>query len=497
VLSRSRWAQLGVLSLLAGVISVLPSSGSVATAATPTVQLRTVLHHQNVVIFPHQGDLFLTPGVYLASLNGAFEIDAFASPNGTVKLWQVRRDSNGAKRIRAITPAGPVDMTLGLPAFLHASLRNARGVEQGSTDMPFCPGGGFGMARSDGSGPDNTTYPLNCGSPLTKAAVWGIDQGWAAPLFMDMTVPRLKDGEFTLTIAVNPSYASQLGVPPALATTTVGLTITNDPNGGCKPGIPPCAVPQLQPVTQADRIRQGEGPAVTAAPSGGGSSSLAQANGTPDMRALPAHDLSTEHNTTDGHDYLDFGATIWNGGSGPLVVEGFRAGDSEVMPATQFIYQNGKAVRSYPAGQFEFDTRPGHDHWHMEDIAQYDLLDSSGNRIVLSDKQSFCLAPTDPIDLTTPGADWTPDQQGLWSACDGEQAIWLREVLPAGWGDTYFQTVAGQSFDITNTPNGKYFVRVTTDPSNRLTETDYTNNTSLLGVQLGGTAGNRTVTIVG
>jgi hypothetical protein len=231
-----------------------------------------------------------------------------------------------------------------------------------------------------------------------------------------------------------------------------------------------------------------EGPAA-AAPTG--TDPLQQASGVPDMRALPAHDLSISHQ--NNHDYLNFGATIWNAGSGPLVVEGFRGGDAEVMPATQFIYQDGRPVSSQVVGEFEFDHRPGHDHWHMADIAQYDLLDSTGTRVVLSDKQSFCLAPTDAIDLTLPGADWQPDTSSLWSACEGEDAIWLREVLPAGWGDTYYQSVAGQSFDITTLKNGQYRIRVTADPNDHLVETDYTNNVGLRTITLGGTPGHRTV----
>jgi hypothetical protein len=161
----------------------------------------------------------------------------------------------------------------------------------------------------------------------------------------------------------------------------------------------------------------------------------------------------------------------------------------------QYIYRDGAAVSSQPVGQFEFDTRHGHHHWHMEDIAQYDLLDKDGNRVVLSNKQSFCLAPTDAVNLTQPGADWRPDQAGLWSACAGAESIWLREVLPAGWGDTYYQSVAGQSFNITNLPNGHYLLRVTTDPNHNLLETDYDNNVGLLDITLHGTLGHRTVTI--
>jgi hypothetical protein len=65
--------------------------------------------------------------------------------------------------------------------------------------------------------------------------------------------------------------------------------------------------------------------------------------------------------------------------------------------------------------------------------------------------------------------------------------------MPAGWGDTYYQGVAGQSFDITDVPNGRYQLRVTTDPFHKILETSYADNTSLLTVDLAGTVGNRTV----
>ena len=66
--------------------------------------------------------------------------------------------------------------------------------------------------------------------------------------------------------------------------------------------------------------------------------------------------------------------------------------------------------------------------------------------------------------------------------------------MPVGWGDTYFQYVTGQSFDVTDLPNGTYRLRVTTNPDNVIRETRYDDNTALLTLTLGGSAGNRTVT---
>jgi hypothetical protein len=221
--------------------------------------------------------------------------------------------------------------------------------------------------------------------------------------------------------------------------------------------------------------------------------SLKGRGGVPDLRALPAHDMATHRE--GARDFLDFGATIWNAGSGPLVLEGFRHGARERMDATQFVYRDGRPVASHRVGQLEFDKRKGHNHWHLEDVARYDLLDAHGKRVMVSGKQSFCLAPTDAIDLTVRGADWQTQSSDLASSCGGEEAIWLREVLQAGWGDTYYQDRAGQSFNITGLPNGRYQLRITADPDHRLLETSYRNNVALIGVQLGGTPGHRTVKI--
>jgi len=50
-------------------------------------------------------------------------------------------------------------------------------------------------------------------------------------------------------------------------------------------------------------------------------------------------------------------------------------------------------------------------------------------------------------------------------------ALWVREMLPVGWGDTYFNSVAGQSFDITGVPNGTYYIEVIANPLHVLHET--------------------------
>lgn len=471
------------------------STSTAALSAAPSLRLFSVLHRFSVARFTGERQIQVAPGIYLASTGGAFEIDAVRTRHG-IALWQVRRDSTGVHRIRPIIPASTLRMGAGLPDFLHAVVRNPAGRIVTSQFLPYCFAAAFDQERVDASGPDRPSYPYDCGGRLTHATVWGIDQGWANSLYLGLRFAQ-PDGAYQFSLAITAGYARQLGIPAAAAHVTLTMTVRTTKDGACKDV---CVAPP-QPAITGESARSSSAVSQAIAPAAAGDPGTATpldqpgTDGIPDMRALPAHDLSVTHNRRNGHDYLNFGATIWNAGSGPFVLEGFRSGAREVMTARQFIYQDGKPVSSKVTGQFEFDKRRGHHHWHMEDIAQYDLLDQDGNRVVLSDKQSFCLAPTDPIDLTRPGADWQADQAGLWSACQGETAIWLREVLPAGWGDTYYQSVAGQSFDITSLKNGHYQIRVTADPLHRLVETSYENNVGLLPITVGGSTGHRTVTV--
>lgn len=115
--------------------------------------------------------------------------------------------------------------------------------------------------------------------------------------------------------------------------------------------------------------------------------------------------------------------------------------------------------------------------------------------MVISEKEAFCLAPTDGVDMTVPGAQWNPGQTGLGTACGDKSAIWVREVLHTGWGDTYYQGLPGQSLDVTDLPNGVYYVAVEANPDGVLYESDYSNNVELRRIRLGGTPGARTLVV--
>jgi hypothetical protein len=215
----------------------------------------------------------------------------------------------------------------------------------------------------------------------------------------------------------------------------------------------------------------------------------------PDLVALPAWGISIDHQHTGNRDFLTFGATVWDRGRSPVVVEGFRRPGEPIMDGWEYFYEDGVPVGRAPAGDLTYDARPGHQHWHFEQFARYALLDADQTQIVRSEKTGFCLSATDAIDMAAPGADWNPYAVGLETACGGRSSIWIREVLPSGWGDTYFQGLPGQSFDVTDLPNGTYYISVQANPDGLLIEGSMTNNTEERQITLSGERGNRKVTV--
>jgi len=214
----------------------------------------------------------------------------------------------------------------------------------------------------------------------------------------------------------------------------------------------------------------------------------------PDLVALPAWGMSTF--SAGKHDWLNFSATVWAGGNGPLDVEAFRSGGSRVMPAYQYFYRNGKVIGRVRAGTMGFDSGKGHSHWHFQQFAEYRLLSAGRKVVVRSQKVGFCIAPTDAVDMLLPRAVWVPQFTGFGGQCGSPTALWVREMMPVGWGDTYQQFLAGQAFDVTGLPNGTYFVQVTANPEHLLRETRYGNDTSLRRIILSGTRGHRHVKVL-
>lgn len=456
----------------------------VARAVTSGPSLRLVVGQNKVTLKRPEGrPAYLDIGAYVASEGGPFELWARRPDyDHPATLWQVVPAPGGG------TSTVPLDASLlapgwrGLSRFFRVTVTNEAGDVVLDRYHPFCPGTGD-LARVDDDGPATPTYPQLCsGNPFTLGAVWGIDDGWASSLFGYGSVDRVKgpDGRYTATVSIAPEYVTLFGIDAADATASVQLVVRSTKRQICREICPGDVSGPASSVASRMSVPTDPSPDPSLLP---------------DLVALPAWGISIETDPRSGREFLDFSATVWNAGPAPLVVEGFRAPGQQVMAAWQYVYSNGAPVSRSSAGQLMYDPRRGHQHWHFRQFATYSLLDASQSPVVRSQKESFCLAPTDAIDLTAPGAEWNPYSVGLGTACGYRSSIWTREALPAGWGDTYVQGLPGQSFDITDLPNGTYYIQVVANPTGSLLERNVSNDVEVRRIVLGGRPGNRTVEV--
>lgn len=480
-MKRGRMFGLAALAVGFALAAAGAAPADASGAPTPSLRLFVAQSHIKLTRYPHS-PVLLDVGAYIASVGGSFQIDVTRA-NYLQPIQAAQIVTAGGVTQTIPLPDGLVRDWTGLPWFLKIAVEDPHGALVVTRHLTFCPDG-YDQQRVDPSGPADPTYPQFCFSnPFTLGMVWGIDKGWAVnPVSSAPREPsaRLADGNYTVHLSINPRYVSLFGIAPADAQATVSATV--------KTGENVCGV--ICPERGGHRTN------AKAAPIANVPTTSSPAPSTePDLVALPAWGISIDHQGK--RDYLDFGATVWDRGPAPLVVEGFRRPHSAVMDAWQSFYDlSGNLVGRAKVGTLRYDAKPGHEHWHFQQFATYQLLDANRTGIVDSDKTGFCLAPTDAIDLTATGAVRNPGTLGFGgTVCGSQNSIWTRESLPTGWGDTYFQGLPGQSFDVTHLPNGTYFIAVKANPLGALFERTTANDIRYRRVILGGTPGKRTVKV--
>ncbi len=490
---------------------------------------------------------YVSVPVYLGSRGASLQFDVTRADYDQPLTVDARLISAAGSR-RLPTPKGAEFDWTGFQGFVEVTVRGADSKVASNQALAFCPNGS--PQRIDATGPDLNPYPFDCsGQLLSLGSVWGIAQGWATPvsLYGGIELPAdLPAGKYSMQVEVAEPYSTWLGgLQPVTLDLQVkepipGFQDMNDDDGDGIPnwqddtynadqdndgiddlidplidadgdgisdfqdadvdvngdgmhdlfGIPNGTLPS--DVYTEDLVDQPEAPHDhNGRPDG--SDARPDPTTVPDLQALPAFGISTSN---DGeHDLLNFAAVTWNAGPAPMVIDGFRsASKPDLMDGYQTFYADGQAIGSAPIGTLEYHRGGGHDHWHFQDFSRYELVNESGES-QLSGKQSWCLANNYPVDLTLPGVVWTIQQESLATSCGAEDALWVREVLAVGWGDLYMQSVSGQSFDITDLPNGVYTIRITANPEGNLYEVSSKNNVSERIVRLGGVPGARTVSV--
>lgn len=466
--------------VLGAVMSVVMIAGlcvGPAGAAQEEPELKLIATRSKVDLSRYRGRVDLDLGAYLAALNGPFELrvtrPVYSEP---LVLSQIVRDAGGD----VVKPldGSVLDGWRGLSRFLVFEAKDLSGQVIRTRSVTFCPGT-HPRERLNDDGPMVSRYPEGCyANPFSVGMIWGIDEGWATGIsgYDSNLRMRLPEGRFDITVSIPEPYVTMFNIDPANASVTVRAVVKDGMDdcyhcfhrsGGDKPEGSGKKAPAME---QPD-------PSIL-----------------PDLRSLPAWGIHLQRRR-DGREFLTFGATVWTGGASSLVVEGFRRSDEDVMDAYQYFYDKGEVVGRSEVGTMEFDDRRGHNHWHFLQFAGYSLVGADMEHIVRSRKEAFCLAATDAIDMTLPNADWRPYEIGLGTACGSPGSLWVREVLPLGWGDTYSQSRPGQSFNVTKLPNGTYYIKVEANPGGLLHEQDAGNNVEYRKVVIRGKKGSRYVRV--
>jgi hypothetical protein len=454
--------------------------------------LISVRRADSSVTLPREGKrVTLDLGAYLVAGDLPFEVritrPAERPYRSPISATILRPDSAGGD---VTVPSELLGHFGGLPKFASIRLRDEAGTLVFDRTVRFC--GSSVTARVRPDAPDASPYPMGCRSynPFTLGSVHGVQSGWAMPVADKWRLgARLAEGAYTATVSITRKFRELLGLPWRSSRTTIQVQVV--PGEGCEHCLAPSS-------PRFERSPSPPNSAVPTAPAPREPVVAAQvepqdvpAEALPDLRSVPAWAIRV----SDDH-FLNFAATVWNAGPSPLVVDGFRRDGEAVMDAFQYFYDTEGVSHGYlPTGTMKWDSRDGHRHWHFTDFARYRLLNANKSAVVRSSKEAFCLANTDVIDYTVPGANWRPENTDLRTACGEHSSLAVREVLDVGSGDTYFQDLPGQSFDLTGLPPGRYFIEVSANPAGRLVESKRGNNTALRKVRIGGAANSEIRTV--
>jgi hypothetical protein len=132
-----------------------------------------------------------------------------------------------------------------------------------------------------------------------------------------------------------------------------------------------------------------------------------------------------------------------------------------------------------PATNPKFRYSPCHNHYHLQNIMLYELVDSSGHvvtaqsgSITVSRKQGFCLEDVQPYEgLANP---LSPNSTPKYTCTN--------QGISAGWEDVYDSSLPCQWLDVTDVAPGNYTLRITVNPAGVYPDTNLNDNIATVPV---------------
>lgn len=181
---------------------------------------------------------------------------------------------------------------------------------------------------------------------------------------------------------------------------------------------------------------------------------------------------------SDGKVKLRFIGSVANKGKGGLHVIGKREQRDNKLTAYQRLERTDGSFREVKIGTIVYHD--AHNHFHLEGVSRYRLLDSSGNVVRSAPKVTFCLTDSESI-----GGDGRP----IYIQCTpSATADNVKMGITAGWKDVYGKDLPGQYFDVTSLmdkPEQEYILEMTSNPEGILHETHSSPQVARVTVKLG------------
>lgn len=163
--------------------------------------------------------------------------------------------------------------------------------------------------------------------------------------------------------------------------------------------------------------------------------------------------------------------------STPDVVDGcIEPGKHRILRFDFLAYNAGRTdlLLGSPEAQPDlFIYSSGHNHYHIKDFNEYQLVDSFGMWAIVGAKQPFCLFDNRRI------FDWASRRRQFRRGdCNTNQGI------SAGWADLYNGDLVCQFIAIDGVEDGDYALLASTNTQRIVEESNYRDNTTCIGLRI-------------
>ena len=174
---------------------------------------------------------------------------------------------------------------------------------------------------------------------------------------------------------------------------------------------------------------------------------------------------------------LRFTTFILNLGAGPFETRAYRKSlRAKTMPIRQRIYDAAGGHRTISTTAIAKYAGDGHDHWHVQRVAGYELYADTGAGPALrrGAKVGFCFFDTRIYRSSLPRS--PAARRYLERGCGTKKTHSIKIGLSVGWADVYPWNFAWQWVNVTGLPAGTYLLKLSADPDLHFLETREANN---------------------